>query len=112
MAVTAYCGMAVGRVFDEPLLMAIAARYGKSMSQIVLRWLIQQEGVVALSRTTNEQRVAENVAVFDFELAPEGRDTQPCTTEQPDREPLWSLSEMGLKARIPAVCVSVHGSNT
>jgi 2,5-diketo-D-gluconate reductase B len=71
MAVTAYCGMAVGRVFDEPLLMAIAARYGKSMSQIVLRWLIQQEGVVALSRTTNEQRVAENVAVFDFELAPE-----------------------------------------
>jgi 2,5-diketo-D-gluconate reductase B len=71
MAVTAYCGMAVGRVFDEPLLIAIAARYGKSVSQIVLRWLIQQEGVVALSRTSHEKRVAENIAVFDFELASE-----------------------------------------
>jgi diketogulonate reductase-like aldo/keto reductase len=36
--------------------------------QIVLRWLIQQDGVVALSRTTNEARLAENLGVFDFEL--------------------------------------------
>ena len=71
MAVTAYCGMAVGQVFGDPLLMEIAARYGKSVSQIVLRWLVQQDGVVALSRTVNEVHLADNVAIFDFELAPE-----------------------------------------
>jgi 2,5-diketo-D-gluconate reductase B len=68
MAVTAYCPMAVGRVFREPLLHELAARYRRSVAQIVLRWVVQQEGIVALSRTTNEHRVAENAAIFDFEL--------------------------------------------
>jgi 2,5-diketo-D-gluconate reductase B len=54
MAVTAYCGMAVGRVFTDPTLKEIASRYEKGTSQVVLRWLVQQDGVVALSRTTNE----------------------------------------------------------
>ena len=68
LAVTAYCGMAVGRVLTDPVLQEIASRYGRSIAQIVLRWLIQQDGVVALSRTTNVGRLAENLAVFDFEL--------------------------------------------
>ena len=71
MAVTAYCGMAIGRIFSDLVLTAMAQRYGKSAAQVVLRWLIQQEGIVALSRTTNEARAAENGAIFDFELAPE-----------------------------------------
>jgi 2,5-diketo-D-gluconate reductase B len=70
LAVTAYCGMAVGRVLSDPVLASIAARHGRSIAQIVLRWLIQQGGVVALSRTTNEARLSENVGVFDFELSP------------------------------------------
>jgi 2,5-diketo-D-gluconate reductase B len=53
-SVTAYCAMAVGRVFSEPLLKSIATRYGKSISQVVLRWLLQQPGVIALSRTERE----------------------------------------------------------
>jgi 2,5-diketo-D-gluconate reductase B len=69
LAVTAYCGMAVGRVFSEPLLKDIAAHYGKGVAQVVLRWLLQQRGIVALSRTTNPMRVAENAAIFDFELS-------------------------------------------
>ena len=68
LAVTAYCGMAVGRVLSDPVLAAMAARHGSSIAQIVLRWLIQQDNVVALSRTTNERRLAENLAIFDFEL--------------------------------------------
>jgi diketogulonate reductase-like aldo/keto reductase len=68
LAVTGYCGMAVGRVLSDPVLAAIASRHRRSIAQIVLRWLIQQDGVVALSRTTNESRLAENLAVFDFEL--------------------------------------------
>ena len=71
LALTAYCGMAVGRVLAEPALAEIASRHGRSIAQVVLRWLIQQPGVVALSRTTNPARIAENLAVFDFELAPE-----------------------------------------
>jgi 2,5-diketo-D-gluconate reductase B len=68
LAVTAYCAMAVGRVFGDPTLAEIAASHGRSIPQVVLRWLIQQGNVVALSRTTNSDRIAENLTVFDFEL--------------------------------------------
>jgi 2,5-diketo-D-gluconate reductase B len=71
MAVTAYCPMAVGRVLTEPALIDMARRHRRSVAQIVLRWVIQQPGMIALSRTTHPPRLAENVAVFDFELAPE-----------------------------------------
>ena len=71
VSVTAYCGMAVGRVFDDPVLLAIAGRRAKTVAQIVLRWLIQQDGVVALSRTTNPARIPANLDVFGFELSPE-----------------------------------------
>lgn len=69
VSVTAYCGMAVGRVFSEPVLEEISRTHGKTVAQIVLRWLLQQEGVIALSRTTNPGRMAGNAAVFDFALA-------------------------------------------
>jgi diketogulonate reductase-like aldo/keto reductase len=68
LAVTAYCAMAVGRVLADPIIAKIAASHGRSVPQVVLRWLIQQGNVVALSRTTNPARVAENLAIFDFEL--------------------------------------------
>jgi 2,5-diketo-D-gluconate reductase B len=68
VAVTAYCGMAVGRVFDDPVLLEIAERRAKTVAQVVLRWLIQQEGVVALTRTTNPARIPANLDVFGFEL--------------------------------------------
>ena len=71
VSVTAYCGMAVGRVFDDPVLRGIAARRAKTVAQIVLRWLIQQDGVVALSRTTNPARIPANLDVFGFELGAE-----------------------------------------
>jgi diketogulonate reductase-like aldo/keto reductase len=70
LSVIAYCAMAVGRVFTDPTLEEIAAQRGKGVSQIVLRWLVQQDGVVALSRSTNPDRVADNAAIFDFELSP------------------------------------------
>ena len=68
LAVTAYCAMAVGRVFSDPTLAQIARRYGRSIPQIVLRWLVQQDGVTTLSRTTNPARLAENASIFDFHL--------------------------------------------
>jgi 2,5-diketo-D-gluconate reductase B len=68
VAVTAYCAMAIGRVFSDPILQAIARQYGKSVSQVVLRWLVQQNNVVALSRTEREERMQENLDIFDFFL--------------------------------------------
>jgi diketogulonate reductase-like aldo/keto reductase len=69
LAVTAYCAMSVGRVFADPRLNEIAARNDRTVSQVVLRWLIQQGGVVALSRTSSPDRLPENAAIFDFELS-------------------------------------------
>ncbi|MBW9076485.1 aldo/keto reductase [Agrobacterium pusense] len=69
MLVTGYYGMADGKVFDDPVLKEIAAGRGKSVAQVVLRWLVQQQGVVALSKTVSEARVEENLAIFDFELS-------------------------------------------
>jgi 2,5-diketo-D-gluconate reductase B len=65
----AYCGMAVGRVFRTDLLEDIAARNRRSVAQVVLRWLIQQPRVVALSRTQNIERIPDNAKVFDFALS-------------------------------------------
>ena len=71
VSVTAYCGMAVGRVFDDPVLRGIAGRRMKTVAQVVLRWLIQQDQVVALSRTTSPARIPGNLDVFGFELTPQ-----------------------------------------
>jgi 2,5-diketo-D-gluconate reductase B len=65
----AYCGMAVGRVFRTDLLNDIAARNGRSVAQVVLRWLIQQPRVIALSRTENVARIPDNAKIFDFALS-------------------------------------------
>ncbi|MFC5373924.1 aldo/keto reductase [Brevundimonas faecalis] len=66
-AVTAYYSMADGAVPKDEALQRIGAKYGKSAAQVGLRWLIQQ-GHIALSKTANPARVAENIAVFDFAL--------------------------------------------
>ena len=67
VAVTAYYSMADGAVPKDEVLQRIGARYGKSAAQVGLRWLIQQ-GYVALSKTANPARAAENIAIFDFAL--------------------------------------------
>jgi diketogulonate reductase-like aldo/keto reductase len=46
-----------------------AARHGRTPAQVVLRWQVQQDGVVAIPRTTKRERLAENIAVFDFTLS-------------------------------------------
>lgn len=74
MSVTAYYLMADGRVPKDPLLQEIGARHGKTAAQVALRWALQQQGVVALSKTANESRIAENFAVFDFALSGEEMD--------------------------------------
>lgn len=64
----AYCPLARGRMFEDKVLGDIAKAHGRSIAQIALRWLIQQN-VVAIPFSQNPQRIADNFNVFDFELS-------------------------------------------
>lgn len=66
----AHTPLGSGRLLDEPLIAEIAARHGKRPSQVLLRWLIQQPGVAAVPKSSNEIRIGENIDVFDFALEP------------------------------------------
>ncbi len=69
MAVVSSCPLARGaELFPEPAVTAAAERHGRTPAQIVLRWQVQQEGVVAIPRSSNPDRIAQNLRVFDFAL--------------------------------------------
>ncbi|MFE7705940.1 aldo/keto reductase [Streptomyces sp. NPDC057486] len=62
-------GFAEGRnnLFTQPLLSEIGREHGKSVAQVVLRWLAQRD-VVAIPKSVRPERMAENIDIFDFEL--------------------------------------------
>ncbi|WP_138472475.1 aldo/keto reductase [Poseidonocella sp. HB161398] len=70
MALTGYYAMADGRAPTDPVLARIGTRHGKSAAQVALRWQIQH-GIIVLSKTARIERLAENLAIFDFTLSPE-----------------------------------------
>ena len=55
-------------LFTNPTLAAIAEEHGKSVAQVVLRWLIQR-GVVVIPKSARRERLEENINVFDFTLS-------------------------------------------
>ena len=62
-------GFAEGKndLFTNALLSGIGEKHGKSVAQVVLRWLTQR-GVIAIPKSVRAERMAENLDVFDFEL--------------------------------------------
>lgn len=54
--------------FDNPVIVSISERLGKTPAQIVLRWHVQL-GCSVIPRSTNAERMAQNMALFDFELS-------------------------------------------
>ena len=68
---TAYCPLGRGRLLRDPVLADIAARKGRPLAQIALRWLVQQGNIIPIPRSSNPERMAENLAVFDFALTDE-----------------------------------------
>jgi 2,5-diketo-D-gluconate reductase A len=54
-------------IFANQVLSAIGAKHGKSVAQVILRWLVQR-GVVVIPKSVRKERMLENLAVFDFEL--------------------------------------------
>ncbi len=69
IALTAYCPLARGRVLGDPVLGRIAAVHRKSPAQVALRWLIQQEGVVAIPRSAKPEHARHNFEIWDFSLS-------------------------------------------
>lgn len=59
-----------GRIFDEPLLVDIAEKYGKTVPQVLLRWDLDQ-GVMTIPKSINKTRMIENADIFDFKLTAE-----------------------------------------
>jgi len=57
-------------LLNAPVLETVGAKYGKTPGQVVLRWHVQQ-GLVAIPKTANPQRMKENLDIFDFELEQE-----------------------------------------
>lgn len=66
----AWAPFAEGRnnLFSHPVLAEIAAKYGKSIGQVVLHWALQRD-IAVLAKTVSKDRMRENLDVFDFELS-------------------------------------------
>lgn len=69
MALTAYCPLARGRVFKDATLRRIGEAHGKGPGQVALRWLVQQEGVIAIPRSSSVEHARSNFEIDDFALS-------------------------------------------
>lgn len=68
--ITTQCWSPLGRgsdLLENPVIISLAQRYGKSVTQIILRWHIQND-VLPLPKSSNPQRQIENLSIFDFSL--------------------------------------------
>ncbi|RFU79376.1 hypothetical protein TARUN_2831 [Trichoderma arundinaceum] len=67
IAVQAYCPIVRGERFGDAKVLAVAKKYGKTEAQVLLRWSLQK-GLVPLIKSVTPSRIAENAALYDFEL--------------------------------------------
>lgn len=68
MPLVAYSPLAQGAAREDDTLAAIGKKHRRSASQVALRWLVQQSGVVAIPKSSSEEHLRQNMQVFDFEL--------------------------------------------
>ena len=61
-------------IFRNGVLCSVASKHGKSVTQVILRWLVQR-GVVAIPKSVRRERITENFDVFDFTLTPTDMET-------------------------------------
>jgi diketogulonate reductase-like aldo/keto reductase len=57
-------------LFENPILKEIADKHSKSTGQVILRWLVDRD-IAAACRSVREERMKENIDIFDFELSKE-----------------------------------------
>jgi len=92
IVVEAYSPLARGRRLKDGTLAAVAAKHGKTVAQVMIRWGLQR-GFVEIPKSVRPERIEENADVFDFSLtaaemkALDGLDEQHHVTWDPTREP-------------------------
>ncbi|MFA5629113.1 MAG: aldo/keto reductase [Dehalococcoidales bacterium] len=85
--VEAYSPLTRGNQLDDPELASIAAKYGKSTAQILIRWSLQS-GLVVIPKASSLKHIQENADVFDFEISAE--DMQKVTSFHKDLRICWN----------------------
>jgi diketogulonate reductase-like aldo/keto reductase len=70
----AYSPLGTGKIFEVDSLKELAAKYNKTVAQVVLRWSLQH-GFLPLPKSVTESRIKENIQIFDFELSKEDMKT-------------------------------------
>lgn len=70
IAPEAWAPLGKGRYLEDPVLVEIASQLNRSVPQVMLRWHIQR-GTIVIPKTVHPDRMAENLAIFDFMLSPE-----------------------------------------
>jgi 2,5-diketo-D-gluconate reductase B len=95
--VTAYSPLGRGGLHKNQLLTEIGHHYGKTGSQVALRWLIEQDGVAAIPKAASAKNAQANFNIFDFELS--DKDCQAITKLSgnnrlidPDFAPKWDAA--------------------
>lgn len=68
MLIEAYSPLGTGKMLGNETLKGIADKYGKSVAQVCIRWVLQN-GVLPLPKSVTPSRIADNARVFDFEIA-------------------------------------------
>lgn len=66
----AWSPLAQGKLFDNEVIKEIADKYSKEPAQVILRWVLDK-GVVVITRSVKEKRIASNAEIFDFKLTVE-----------------------------------------
>ncbi|SDB14480.1 Aldo/keto reductase [Bauldia litoralis] len=69
MFFTAFSPLAREAVLSDPVIGEIATRHGKTPAQVILRWDVQQDRVVAIPKSSNPERIASNFDVFGLSLS-------------------------------------------
>lgn len=74
ISIEAWAPFAEGKndIFHNPVLSKIGEKYGKSVAQVILRWLVEQ-GIIVLAKSTNPKRMQQNLDIFDFKLTDEDK---------------------------------------
>ena len=97
IVVEAYSPLTHGERLDHPSVVEVGKEVGKSAAQVLLRWALQHR-LVVLPKSTNEVRIRENIALFDFELE-----------QRADDDPGWPRGRAGhgvgpSRARLTRLC--------
>ncbi|HEX2725068.1 MAG TPA: aldo/keto reductase [Beijerinckiaceae bacterium] len=71
LSLTSYCPLGRTAVLSDPVVRKIASAHDRTPAQVILRWHVQQPGVVAIPKSGDRQRLAENISILDFALGDE-----------------------------------------